>query len=1030
MRAPSAAPCYGARARGRGTGSPGADPARESTRAARVPRRSPPVRARGTFPTRMPVLLLFAATVSGVAALVAEVVWFRALGRGVGTSAEALAVVSASFLGGLGIGAAIAGRRAPTTPFPFRAAAVCEAIAGVLVFLSPAVVGLVPDAHLLVLHLLGAAPGPSAWPAALVAGPVLLLPTAFLGATLPFLVRSRLLDVQHAGRWTGWLYGVNTLGAAGGVVVAVFLLLPALGETTTLRIAGAGNLLASLLILLAERPGLELIAPAPMPGRPAGRAPAPVLPEDPLGANPRHARFALFWTGVLALGGEVTWFRFLEPIAGVHLFGFALLLGAVLAGTALGGGLGGVLADRVRRPDLALSTALALGAVLLVASVAIAGAVPWVASSSSSRAAAAAAAAMEVEDVGVVTVSVKLLGAAICIVPPLVAFAAAYPLAVRALARTPAVASGAAGSLYAWNTVGNVVGSVLAGFFLLPRLGGPATLVLLGGLGLAFAAALRLLAARPRSLIAVAVPLVPLALLAVPASREVVLASGPRLPEIVLLGQVSPSEFTIRSRGDVAALAELSAGTYPRPFGRVDLPPIEPREGLVSTVGLLDERGVVRLKQGGLSESKFAPDDPDQGSETEVALALIPWLVHPAPKSALVIGHGAGWTCETLLASDLERIDVAELESAVLDVTEAYRGPLEVRRPDPRVRLRLADGRLLLGEAASKGGEYDLVVSQPSHPWVPGAGHLFTADAYALARRALRPGGVFAQWINLFDSNLDLLKSSVASFLKAFPKAWLFKYHDEVILVGFAGAPQVDAARVEKAWAPSRLERRITAAGLRGPEDVWKRFAADGPGLARLAGPDAPPATDDDPRIELGCAWVRFTGSRTKKQRQETEDALAAAFPPDLKIAWPDPAARTRWTSAVVQRLVDDEALDDARRWDERVSMAPSPAANRARARLAVADAKRQPALADRLLSRAVDLLRAAVETSGDDAGPAVGLLDVLLRRDRVDEIVKVGADLAQRFPDDGRVLVAWARGLVSSGDATRAEEQFRRGFA
>src|SRR5437773_2454486 len=125
-------------------------------------------------------LLLLAVWLSGAAALVAEVVWFRALGRGVGTSAEALAVVSAAFLGGLGLGAAIASRRAPRARFPLRSAARCEAIAGLFVFLSPFAIALVPSAHVALLGMLGLEPGRSSWPAALVALPVLVVPTAFL----------------------------------------------------------------------------------------------------------------------------------------------------------------------------------------------------------------------------------------------------------------------------------------------------------------------------------------------------------------------------------------------------------------------------------------------------------------------------------------------------------------------------------------------------------------------------------------------------------------------------------------------------------------------------------------------------------------------------------------------------------------------------------------------------------------------------------------------------------------------------------
>ena len=202
----------------------------------------------------MALLLLLAAFLSGGSALVAETLWFRALGRGMGTSAEALAVVSAAFLGGLGLGALLASRRAPRSATPIRSAAICEAMAGLLIFASPLALSVVPDAHLAILRLLGLEPGPSSWPAALVALPILLLPTAFLGATLPFLVRGRVDRIGMGGRWTGWLYAANTLGAAVGVAGATLVLLPALGERLALRAAGAGNLIAALLLLIAERP--------------------------------------------------------------------------------------------------------------------------------------------------------------------------------------------------------------------------------------------------------------------------------------------------------------------------------------------------------------------------------------------------------------------------------------------------------------------------------------------------------------------------------------------------------------------------------------------------------------------------------------------------------------------------------------------------------------------------------------------------------------------------------------------------------
>ena len=190
----------------------------------------------------------------------------------------------------------------------------------------------------------------------------------------------------------------------------------------------------------------------------------------------------------------------------------------------------------------------------------------------------------------------------------------------------------------------------------------------------------------------------------------------------------------------------------------------------MSSVGLLDERGYVRLRQGGLSESRIQPHDPDAGSETEVALALAALAAPPdgegrprdRPRRRLDRGgDDLDAACRTV---------VAELEPAVLDVTEEYRGPLARAPRAERDASSVTDGRLLLREAAREGGAYDLIVSQPSHPWVPGAGHLFTREAYRLARSALRPGGVFAQWLNIFNMSRELFQTALEELVRRLPE--------------------------------------------------------------------------------------------------------------------------------------------------------------------------------------------------------------------------------------------------------------------
>src|SRR5205085_3748365 len=129
----------------------------------------------------------------------------------------------------------------------------------------------------------------------------------------------------------------------------------------------------------------------------------------------------------------------------------------------------------------------------------------------------------------------------------------------------------------------------------------------------------------------------------------------------------------------------------------------------------------------------------------------------------------------------------------VPDVDQEYRAPLLVRTA-PNAHLHIVDGRVMLRLAAAKpdGERYDVIVSQPSHPWVPGAGHLFTREAYALARSALNRGGVFAQWLNVFSMTRELLMTALKAWHDVFPECWVLRYYDELVLVGFTGTSTID----------------------------------------------------------------------------------------------------------------------------------------------------------------------------------------------------------------------------------------------
>jgi spermidine synthase len=1014
-------------------------------------------------------LLRSAALLSGITALAAQTVWVRALGRGLGTTTEALAAVAAVFLGGLGLGAVLGGRLATRTPSPALAAGRCLLLAAVLVLVSPWLFDVLPGLHLLVLGLLGADPGPSPWPALLVGLPLLLVPTVLMGATFPLLLAASRTGVARAGRGTGGLYALNTFGAALGAAITV-MALGVLGERLTLSVAAGLEILAGALLLLR----------GPVRETTSDQAPPPVEAPTRGAPTPLSLCGALLLTGLAGLGVEVTAFRLLEPVTGPHLWGVTLLLVPVLVGIALGGWIGGRIADRSPAPARTLATAMALAGALVAASLWIAGLLPWMLFSGGATG-------------GAVRLTGLALGTALVLLPPLAALGATFPLAVRAAAERGTSPARASGDLTGWNALGAVAGSLLAGFLLLPAWGAPTTLVALAWLLPAGGALLRLVTpgapqGSARALPALATAL-PLFVLGVPAVLHALLDAAPALPEVAALNRrptkreasaPEPPRANLPRPEDMRLYAEWFGGRPVRPEGDGGAP-FPARDGRLGSVALLEEPGgTVRLRVNGLSEARFLPDDPDAGSRTEVALALLPCLAHPAPKRALVIGHGAGWTAEAMLAADVPWVDIAELDETLLDVVEEWRGlrrwylrleaadkdadgrvtydewsegkqdfarldadrngwldrsdPPVIRRlaarTDPRAHLALTDGRLLLRlAAADPARRYDVIASQPSHPWVPGAGHLFTREAYALAREALQPDGVFAQWLNLFEMSEPLLRSSLATFRDVFPTCWLFLFENEAVLLGFAGEPHLDTARWERMLAPGGDLRRVSEpAGIHTAGDLWGRLTLDAAGIERLAPASSTPlVVDDRPALELGLAW-RVLGNA---EDEDLEKVLRREFPPDLARLLPDRVERDRMTALAIDGLLTAGQGAVALLWDDKVVWGTDPLSRVVRA--AVARARGDMPRAGTILRGVVDELVAGppleLPAHGDWVAGWIALLSETARADpRLRASLLADAQpVADRLPRDGRVRAAMALLRDRANDVAGARRAERR---
>jgi len=669
---------------------------------------------------------------SGLSALVYQLIWTRLLGFSLGTSTEAIAIVLAVFFGGLALGNLAAARWLDRVERPLRVYARLEAAIGIYALASLPVLRHLdrtfawlgtPESEAGLLGLRIA-----------LAISVLLPPTIAMGATLPVVARGLVSRDGSVGRWAAHLYTANTLGAVLGAYLCGFWLIPELGLTRSIVIAGSINLAVAALVWTLSPRG-KGVARVEAPSSPSIRGPAPTRAQ-------RAAYLTCFAaSGFVAIGYEIVWSKVFGVVMEGTLYGFAAVLSAYL----LGIGIGSLAISRRVDAIADLPRAFAVLHVAIGASVVVGTwAVPLLPFAYATLARVAPA--------GDAVHLLYLLVLPIILVPTAL-FGAAFPILIRLDAGRAERAGRSIGIATAVNTAGSIAASLVVGFWWIPTLGMDGSLFAL--LMIDFAAALALLAgfqtsggaARLRALGGSAAVVATVALSFGGVHIEDAIA-GRQIDATDLSGYLRGLENHAASRGIT----------------------IEGRSSIVSVHATQEARV---LRTNGLPESGVSYAPPHASLEATF-LGVWPYLLARDPQRALVIGLGGGNTLSALLPTRVESIDVVELERGVARAVALLHEGLPNPLDDPRVRLRVADGRndLLLHRWSGAPG-YDLITSQPSHPWRVGAANLFTEEFFELSRGALRPGGIFAAWLNGFRIDAQALLSVVSSFERIYPGALL-----------------------------------------------------------------------------------------------------------------------------------------------------------------------------------------------------------------------------------------------------------------
>ncbi|MCC7195439.1 MAG: fused MFS/spermidine synthase [Gemmatimonadaceae bacterium] len=797
------------------------------------------------------MLLLFIG--SGCAALIYEIVWFQVLQLVVGSSAVSLAVLLGTFMGGMFIGSLVLTRFVPRTRHPLRVYATLEAMIGVV---GALLIVLMPLVGRLYTAVDGGGPA-SVVLRAIASGILLLPPTILMGATLPAI--SRYVEATPSGvAWLGYFYGGNTLGAVIGCLGAGFYLLRLFDLPTAALVAVALNAaVAGLGLLLAKR----------APYEPPSAAGAADLVDSTKGSiwsvfrgitswEPRGIYVAVALSGMTALGAEVVWTRLLSLLFGATTYAFSVILGVFLIGLGIGSGIGSTIARNTSNARAALGwTQLFLAFTTAYGAYMVTQGVPyWPVDPSLAPSAW-------------FNFQLDMARALFTMLPGAVLWGASFPLALAAAARPSDDTGTVVGRVYAANTLGAIAGSLVTGLLFVPLMGTQGAqriLIILSAVSAAAALA--------------------------PLFRGSPATEAGRAPRAPVLGSGAMFMFSLMLLGALWATSNVKpvpAGLVA--WGRSLAWQGEPNalyvgEGINSSIAVTEEaNGWRNFHVSGKVEASTEPQDMRLQRLLGNLTAL---MDQKGPKSVLVVGFGAGVTAGSIsIYPTVERMVICEMEPLIPKVVSKYFSDVNYNvASNPKVQVVYDDARHYVLTTREK---FDVITSDPIHPWVKGAATLYTREYFQHVKAHLNPGGVVTQWVPLYESTEDVVRSEIATFLEVFPNGTVWRNDDrsgggyDVVLVGRLDDAPIDvdawAARLDSP-AYAQVRASLAQVGFMSVFDLLKTYTGRGKELAPwLAG--AAINTDRNLRLQylagFGFNYYRGTQIRDAMLRYRT-------FPPDL----------------------------------------------------------------------------------------------------------------------------------------------------
>jgi spermidine synthase len=962
-------------------------------------------------PTGTPLRILICFFLSGAAGLIYQVAWGKALGLIFGHSAYAIATVLAVFMGGLAAGSAFFGQWSTSRVAPIGLYSKIEFLAGVTGALSLAGLAgvrwfyVATAAHfgnvaaLVVLKFAGAAV-------------VLFIPTFLMGGTFPILVYGVTRNRRELAGRVSQLYWVNTLGAVTGTLIAGFVLLPALGLRMTVGLAVAFNMVASF---VASRIEIEPeIAKRARDGSTA-KLSVSQLPQQ---FSPQLLLILFAVVGATAFTYEVAWTRLLAIEIGSSTYAFTLILAAFLGGTVIGSvvfhryfaGAREVTTTTFSRTQTWIGIAALASLILFhwIPSI-----IPFLLRSTQ-------------QTFGGLVLA-QAVTCCLTVLPMAAIFGFNFPAVLVLLGgATDANASGAGviGKACAANTFGAIAGSLITGFILVPWLGSFRVIAVTGAVNVLLALVLNWSWPQLR-----------------------VRAFSLNFACLILAVTIGFSRFFRNP-----SLLSFSAALYGNTFqGHLTLEEIAATNDLVfSTEGVTDSIAVIRSDNYEALRVNGKVDASTGDARTQLLLGHLGAAFHPAPRQVLIVGFGSGMTVSAVAGyPEVEKIDCIEIEPAVMRAAPYLQSLNRGVLGDPRVHMIFDDARNFLLTSRDK---YDLIISEPSNPWISGIATLFTSEFYSAVRQRLASGGIFVQWVQAYSLAPDDLRMIAATLARHFPELTLWRGEGpDLLFLGRTEVMPLGFERLRALWHNKALRKDFESLEVRQPEGLVAYFLLDDRAVRNL-GQGSTLNTDDHTALEYHAPQTLLARDLFAANQAMITQLRTGALPVNL-----DDAEAGRTLAAGAQTALDLNDTANAQRFVSVLKSQPeSVAGDIAEGRLALvqgqfADAESDLGGALKLDAGSTEAIHwlATTENRSGDATKARLLVDKTLERqpgnltalndeiefaaEREDYRIALIAQLARMrvlgdppAPEYCRLAAIW----IKLGNLTEAEPSLLRGVA